>query len=284
MTTTHSTRHDRHGPDPGVRFGLLGPVEVRRAGVPVHPGPPQRRVLLVRLLLEDGGFVSTDRLCEDLWAGRPPTGALSSLHAHISRLRSALEPGRTGRGSGELLVRGGGGYALRAAGSARDSVRFERALDRARRLLEDGRPEEAREEVDRALALWRGPALADAADHPFAAEEVWRLEELRATGRELRVDALLAQGRFGQAVAAARVLTDRHPLRESAWTLLLRSLRLAGRPAEAARQYDRVHRLLLGEPGLEPGPALRRQRTAPPRPPAPPAPRRAVQQGHAMAG
>ncbi|MEE1940125.1 BTAD domain-containing putative transcriptional regulator [Streptomyces sp. TRM 70361] len=254
----HRVPAGERGRTRGLWFGLLGPLEVRRAGGPVDPGPPQRRVLLLRLLLEEGRFVGVDRLCEDLWAGRPPAKAQAALHAHLSRLRSALEPDRAAREREPLLVRGPGGYALRADVSARDSAGFERSLELARALLADGRPAAARTEVDRALGLWRGPALAEAGDHPFAAEEVRRLEEARIAGRELHVEVLLAQGCQGQAVAAARALTDREPLRESCWDLLLRSLRQAGRPAEAVREYERCRRLLRAELGVEPGPALRR--------------------------
>jgi DNA-binding SARP family transcriptional activator len=247
--------------DTDLWFGLLGPVEARTGGLPVDLGPRQRRVLLIRLLVENGRPVSMDQLCDDLWAGNPSTGAVSAVRAHISRLRSALEPAQTARGQGQLLMSGPGGYSLCVPDTARDTVRFERALEQTRRFLEAGRTAAARDEVDRALNSWRGRALADAQDHAYASEECWRLEELRHVALELRITVLMTQGDCGQAVTAAQHLTVQQPLRETAWVLLLRSLQMAGRAAEAVQQYNRVRRLLLAELGLEPGPALRQVRT-----------------------
>ena len=127
-----------------VRFGLLGPLEAWSGDVRLDLGPPKRRVLLARLLVEEGRPVSADRLCDDLWEGHPPAGAVSSIHAHISRLRAVLEPERTRRGQGTVLVSGPAGYTLNAPPDTRDSTRFEEAVTRARGLLTRGRLTESR--------------------------------------------------------------------------------------------------------------------------------------------
>ncbi|MFK4106851.1 BTAD domain-containing putative transcriptional regulator [Streptomyces sp. NPDC019531] len=240
-----------------LRFGLLGPVTADRGGTPLNLGPPQRRALLLRLLVAHGRPVSMDLLCEDLWMGRPPAGAVSAVHAHISRLRRELEPRSAGPAPDRVLTAGPTGYALRVPEHALDSVRFERGLERTRDLLNEGRRAVARAELERTLRIWRGPALVDAAEHPFAVREIARLDEIRLTAQELRVMVLLADGEHGPAVAAARELTSQEPLRETGWELLMRALYLAGRPAEAVRQYEEVRRVLLAELGLEPGPNLR---------------------------
>ncbi|WP_329218537.1 tetratricopeptide repeat protein [Streptomyces sp. NBC_01485] len=241
----------------GHEFSLLGPLTVRRAGLPLDPGPRKRRVLLIRLLMENGRPVRMDRLCEDLWDGRPPPSAVSSVHAHISRLRSLLEPGRGARARSGVLVGGPNGYALRIPPEARDTVRFERSLSRGRRLLSAGDAHGARTEIERALLMWRGAALADAADHAFAVPEIARLDDVRLAAQQVRVNALIEAGETEQAVVAAEELTAATHLRETAWALLIRALYLSGRTPEALQRYERFRALLAEDFGLEPGPELR---------------------------
>ncbi|MFE1499879.1 BTAD domain-containing putative transcriptional regulator, partial [Streptomyces albidoflavus] len=176
-------------------FGLLGPLVVRRAGAILDPGRRRQRLLLIRLLLADGRAVAPQTLCEELWPpqpGRTPDGAMGSLHAHVSKVRAVLEPRHLRRkGTCEVLVTEPLGYALRVPPESRDTVRFERALARARRFMDQGRPEHVAEEARTALEMWRGPVFADAAHHLFAVNEAARLEELRQAAREIRATALL---------------------------------------------------------------------------------------------
>ncbi|MFD4029161.1 BTAD domain-containing putative transcriptional regulator [Streptomyces sp. NPDC058637] len=242
-------------------FGLLGPLEVRRAGAALDPGRRRQRLLLIRLLLADGLAVSPQTLCEELWPrqpGRAPGTAMGSLHAHISKVRATLEPRHLRRqGAFETLVTEPLGYALRVPPGNRDTTRFERAVAQAQRFMDQGRPDRVVEEAQKALGMWRGTAFADAAHHLFAAQETARLEELRQTTREIRTTGLLLQGRITEALNAAQEMTAQHPLRETGWALLLRALYLAGRHPEALRRYTDVRRHLADELGLEPGPALR---------------------------
>ena len=239
-----------------VRFGLLGPLEAWSGDVRLDLGPPKRRVLLARLLVEGSRPVSADRLCDDLWEGHPPAGAVSSIHAHISRLRAVLEPDRTRRGQGTVLVSGPAGYTLNAPPEARDSTRFEETVTHARRLLTSGQLAEAGREVERGMGLWRGAALADAADHAFAAREISRLDEMWMAAGELNATVFLQQGEPEKAALMADDLTTRAPLREAAWALLMRALYMAGRPGEALRRYETIRTLLMEELGAVPGPEL----------------------------
>ncbi|MGW0927908.1 BTAD domain-containing putative transcriptional regulator [Streptomyces sp. NPDC002644] len=242
-------------------FGLLGPLTVRRAGTDLDPGRRRQRLLLVRLLLADGRAVAPQTLCEELWPqqpGRTPGGAVASLHAHVSKVRAILEPRHLRRkGICEVLVTEPLGYALRVPPESRDTVRFERALARARRFMDQGRPEHVVEETRTALEMWRGAPFADAAHHLFVVNEAARLEELRQTTREIRTTALLLRGRIGEALDSAQEMTAEHPLRETGWALLLRALYLAGRHPEALQRYADLRRHLADELGLEPGPSLR---------------------------
>lgn len=245
----------------GLDFGLLGPLEVRRAGAVLDPGRRRQRLLLIRLLLADGRAVSPQTLCEELWPqqpGRAPSAAMGSLHAHISKVRATLEPQHLRRqGAFKVLVTQPLGYALRVPPENRDTVRFEQSVAQAHRYMDQGRPDRVLEEAQKALDMWRGTAFADAAHHLFAVQETARLEELRQTVREIRATGLLLQGRIAEALNAAEEMTARHPLRETGWALLLRALYLAGRHPEALQRYSDVRRHLADELGLEPGPALR---------------------------
>ncbi|MFJ9562765.1 BTAD domain-containing putative transcriptional regulator [Streptomyces fuscichromogenes] len=243
--------------DEALQFGLLGPIEARRGSAGLDLGPLKRRLLLTRLLLEEGHPVPADRLCEDLWEGRPPSAAISSLHSHVSRLRAVLEPQRRSRSQGTVLVSGSTGYVLNAPRGARDTARFEAAAQGARELLGHGHMQQAEQEVDRALSMWRGGALADAADHAFAAREIRRLEETRLAAEELRATILFQQNKLQETIVATEDLTTRSPLRETAWILLMRALYLTGRPAEALHRFESVRRALAKDLGIDPSPQLR---------------------------
>ncbi|MGP3925582.1 AfsR/SARP family transcriptional regulator [Streptomyces sp. 8N616] len=243
---------------PRIQFNVLGPLEILQAGSALDVGPPKRRALLIRLLLEHDRPVHVDRLCEDIWEGNDSSsGALSTVQAHVSRLRAVLEPERDRRAPATVLVREPPGYALRVPAEARDTVRFEQHVETARRLLSLGHPDQSLPELKKAFALWRGPALADVADLSFAAPEIARLGEALLAARELRLAALMAMGRHDQAAAEAEELIESNPLREAAWLALIRALYLAGRPAEALTRYEKIRALLADDLGLEPGPALR---------------------------
>ncbi|MFF3557967.1 BTAD domain-containing putative transcriptional regulator [Streptomyces tsukubensis] len=245
---------------PTLRYGLLGPVEVVRGATVLDLGPRQRRVLLTRLLIQDGHPVSLGEICRDLWEGDQPTAAASSVRAHVSRLRSALDPGHRGRSG--VLVSSRAGYALRIPREARDTAVFEEAVLAARTALHEGRLDLARQRIDRALGLWRGPALGEAADHAFALRERTRLDAARQDARELQVTVLIKQADPDRAVPAALRLTTDAPLRETSWALLMRALYTAGRPVESLRQYERFRSLLARELGLDPSPGLRDLHTA----------------------
>ncbi|WP_133910885.1 BTAD domain-containing putative transcriptional regulator [Streptomyces sp. NBC_00582] len=243
-----------------LRFGVLGPVEVLKGNVSLDLGPRQRRLLLIRLLLEDGRPVSQDTLCRDLWPTDRPTGAASSVRAHISRLRAVLDPVRQGRST--VLVSGPAGYALKVPAGARDTTLFEESVSRAREALRNGRLTAARQEIDAALALWRGEALAEATEHAFAIRERTRLDGTLQDARELQAAILVQQGETEPAIGVAEGLVLKAPLRETSWALLMRALYAAGRPVEALRQYERFRDMLATDLGLDPSPQLRDLHTA----------------------
>jgi DNA-binding SARP family transcriptional activator/tetratricopeptide (TPR) repeat protein len=240
-----------------MQFSVLGTLEVQRDGEVCDLGAPKQRALLARLLLDVNRPVSVDRLIDDLWGGAPPGRATASLQAYVSNLRRILEPDRPARSAASVLVTQPPGYALRVAPDTIDAVRFRDLAAAAADELDAGEPDRAHATADAALSLWRGPALADVADEPFAGAEIVRLEELQLSVQEVRLAAALDLGRVGAVTAELEALIAREPLRERLWELLILALYRSGRTADALDRYQRVRQLLDIELGLDPGPALR---------------------------
>ena len=106
------------------------------------------------------------------------------------------------------------------------------------------------------MALWRGPALADAAYEPFAQTEIARLEELRVAAWEERIDVRMAAGEHALVVAELEQLSTEHPTHERLVGLRMLALYRGGRQTEALDVYRQSRQRLVDELGVEPGPAL----------------------------
>src|SRR5499427_5496045 len=169
------------GPD---AFGVLGPLQVLRAGRAVPLGGPRQRAVLALLLLEANRVVSMDRLAEDVWAGHPPGGWVTTVQTYVSHLRQALEPDRARGAAAEVLVTRDRGYLLRVDREHLDAALFEEGFTAGRAMLGAARYAEAAQALRRALELWRGPVLANLADYAFTRPEAARLEELRLAAVE----------------------------------------------------------------------------------------------------
>ena len=189
-----------------IEFRLLGPLEVVDDGRPVAAGSPKQRALLAVLLLHRCEAVPSDRLIDELWGERPPASAIKIVQGYVSNLRKAL-------GDETLLTRGRG-YVLQTEPGQTDVDRFESLVAEGRRAFADGDAREAVARLRDALALWRGPPLADLAYQTFAQPEIARLDESRLSTLEARIDAELALGEHAQAVGELEALVREHPLRE----------------------------------------------------------------------
>ena len=227
-------------------FRLLGPLEVvSDHDQPIALGGVKQRSLLAVLLLHANELVSTDRLVDQLWGAAPPATAAKSVQVYVSRLRKALGEGR--------LATHGRGYVVRVEPSELDLRRFERLADEARRAA----PDNAARKLGEALALWRGPALADLAYESFAQVGIARLEEMRLAVLEQRIDADLARGRHAQLVGELEALVAQHPLRERLRCQLMLALYRSARQAEALEAYRAARHELQEELGLDPSGELR---------------------------
>jgi DNA-binding SARP family transcriptional activator len=240
-----------------IEFKLLGPLEVSRKAEPVALGPPQQRALLALLLLNANEVVSRDRLIDELWGEQPPTTAAKLVQIYVSRLRKALEPDRSPGDEGRILITRPPGYLISIEAEQLDLGRFERLRVEAHGATATGDLEAAAAKLRQALALWRGPPLADLAYEAFAQGEIARLEELRLTAQEERFDADLALGRHGDVVGELESLTRLHPVREGLTAQLMLALYRSGRQAEALEAYQEARRALTDELGIEPSRELR---------------------------
>ncbi|MFF8846026.1 BTAD domain-containing putative transcriptional regulator [Streptomyces sp. NPDC015127] len=232
-----------------MEFQLLGPFEARHDGTRIPLGTRrQERCLLAILLLDAGRAVSTARLIDLLWHGQPPASARGTVHTYVGRLRAALAP----YGIRVETVRDG--YRADPGAHTVDVHAFTGLVGRAAEAVE---PADRIRLYDRALALWRGPLLADVADDLLRERLGGRLVELRLTAIEHRAEAHLALGRHDRVVADLTPLVALHAGRERLVAAQMTALYRGGRRAEALELYRTARRVLVDEHGIEPGAGLR---------------------------
>ncbi len=229
-------------------YGLLGPVEVQVDGRAVPLPSSKQRLALSMLLVEAGRIVSAERMMDELWGAALPADPPAALRTQVSRLRRALGP------AGDDLLTVGAGYRLTVRRSQLDAARFEDAMAEAAQAS----GEKALRLLDGALALWRGPAISEFADRPFAMATAARLNELRVVAAERRAELLLSAGSVDDAIAVLQALVAEHPEREHPRGLLMQALYRAGRHTDALALFRSWREYLAGELGLDPSPALQR--------------------------
>lgn len=227
-----------------VTFRLLGPVEACGEDGPLPLGRRQQRAVLAILLLNLNRVVLTDQLVELLWPEAPPGRPQTAIQGHVSALRRLL-----GR---DVIVTRGGGYALETEPELLDSERFARLSSEAEKALTDGEARRAKDQLETALALWHGPALADFAYEQWAQQPIGRLEEGRLLARENLLEARLALAEHASVLGDVEALVAEHPLRERPRRLLMLALFRAGRQADALDAFQRARDQLRDELGLDP--------------------------------
>jgi DNA-binding SARP family transcriptional activator len=192
--------------------------------------------------------VSAERLADALWGETPPPSWPKVVQGCVVRLRKSL--------GARAIATTQRGYRLDLPGDEVDAQRFVRLVGRGRELLALGEPERAAHVVGEALALWRGPALAELEGWDPGRVEAERLEELRRDAEELRVDAALRVGRHRELLVEAQAMVAAAPLRERRWALLALAQYQNGRQGEALRTLHRARTVLVTDLGLDPGPDL----------------------------
>ncbi len=236
----------------GIDYRILGSLEVLRAGRQVPLGGAKQRAVLAILLLGANRVVRTDELIDALWTEIPPGKPQTAVQGYISQLRKILDPDHPF----EVIITEAAGYRLPAGQDDLDLFRLESRLRRGREALDGGHADAASRTFTEALALFRGPPLADFIYEDWAQVEIGRLEEMRLTCLEERIEADLRLGRHGELVGEIEALVAARPLRERIRAHLMLALYRSGRQSEALGAYQEARRALVEEFGIEPTRAL----------------------------
>jgi DNA-binding SARP family transcriptional activator len=235
-----------------VEYGILGSLEASRAGRQLALGGAKQRAVLAILLIGANRVVTTDELVESLWPENPPGRPQTAIQGYVSQLRKVLNPDRPF----EVIVTEPAGYQLRLDRGDLDLFRLESSLRNGRDTLDAGRADDAAKMFSDALSLFRGPPLADFTYESWAQPHIGRLDELRLTCLEERIDADLQLGRHAELVGEIDALVAQHTLRERLRAHLMLALYRAGRQSEALAAYQEARRVLVEEFGIEPTRAL----------------------------
>src|SRR6266508_401523 len=213
-----------------IEFLMLGPLEARRAGRPLRLGSIKHRMLLAKLLLHANQVISTDELIDTVWGEQPPPTVRQSLQNHVAALRRVIEQ----------------------AGTPAGLHRFRRMVDQGRAALEGGERRTATKLLHEAVALWRGPALADVVAAGVSWPELAGIDELEIGAVEARIEADLVAGRHAELIGELESLIRLHPLREHLHGQMILALYRSGRQADALGAYRHARRTLVDELGIEP--------------------------------
>lgn len=243
-----------------MEFRLLGPIDVHELGRDITPTAPKQRQVLALLLARANRRVSVPALLNEVWGCEPPRTATTALQTYIGSLRRTLATatGATARGIAEhRLVTDGGGYVLKLADTEWDRPRFEQLVGQARGLMERRDAQSAADVLAEALAMWRGTPFCNVQPGSQLSAQTRVLKELHLGTCEVRVDALLAGGRFQEAVGEAIALVEEHPYHENLHTQLMRALYASGRRAAALDVYQALRRRMIDDLGITPSPTTR---------------------------
>ena len=218
-----------------MEISVLGPLRVTIAGRLVAL-PAKQRTLLAILAFQPNRTVSTDRLIVALWGEDASSTAIKTLQSHMFQLRRLLEPDTSAGEHGPTIVTDGRGYRLGVDPVAIDAWNFEGLLEQGR-VASTADPHRALGLLKKALALWRGPGLAEVGDEPLATAEIERLGELRASAFGELIQIRLALADYDGVIPELRRELSESPFREQLWASLMVALVRSGRKAEALLAY-----------------------------------------------
>ncbi|MBC7273169.1 MAG: AfsR/SARP family transcriptional regulator [Streptomyces sp.] len=246
----------------------MGILDVRVNGVSVAPTAPKPRQVLALLALHADQVVPVAALIDELWAGRPPRSARTTLQTYVLQLRDLITVALQEQGSAaggapavsakDVLVTAPGGYLLVSGEGTSDVREFERLTGQGYRAMDAGDFPGAAGLLRQALDLWSGPAFADVQTGAQLEMEAKRLEESRLCALDQRIEADLRLGRHRELLAELTVLTSRYRAHENLHAQFMLALHRSGRRGEALDVYHKLRSTLVRDLGLEPSARLRR--------------------------
>jgi DNA-binding SARP family transcriptional activator/tetratricopeptide (TPR) repeat protein len=235
-----------------LRFEVLGPLSVTAEGRELPIGGPRQRTVLALLLLSADRVVSVDSLIDGLWHDNPPATARTQVAICVSVLRKAFKA----EGAGDdVIVTAHPGYRINTQGHQLDLLEYRRLVTDAEAESRAGRTADAAEALGRALALWRGSALAGVTGRQVE-DEARHLEESRLSAFEEFARQLLDLGRHLEALPRLAATVREHPLREGSVRLLMLAQYRSGRRAEAMATFRQTRARFVDDLGMDPGPEL----------------------------
>jgi SARP family transcriptional regulator, regulator of embCAB operon len=238
----------------GLRFGLLGPLQIIVDGRPLALGTPKQRAVLAALLIERNRPVGIDSLVNAAWQDALPGRAGASIHTYVSNLRRLLS--NAGVDPKTVVVKAAPGYRLDVGEDSVDLGRFITAKTAGVHAASVGRFEEASRHLSAALSEWRGPVLQDLNDLQFFAAFAIGLAEEKVVVQIARAEAEIACGREDGVIAELEALAGEHPYREPLWAQLITAYYLAGRQSDALGTYRRLKCTLADDLGIDPAAPL----------------------------
>lgn len=267
-----------------MEFGILGPMAMRSQGASLLPSPPKTRQLLALLLVNAHTTVSLTDCVDELWDCRPPRSAVQGVHTRVFQLRKALAPacagpdggngehtgsagsgdagGEAGEGARQILETRHQGYVLCPPAGSFDLDRWEERMRAARDAQAAGDDARLAATLRAALAVWRGPVLADVETGPLLRTHAAGLAARRLTVWEQCIEAELRLGLHHALLAELQMLVARHPAHENLHAQYMVALYRSGRAAQALDAYQSLRRTLRSELGMEPSASLQRLQSA----------------------
>ncbi|NDZ66251.1 AAA family ATPase [Streptomyces cyaneofuscatus] len=237
-------------------FRMLGPLEVDGGGVSVGLGGTRQRATLGFLMMHANRVVASSQLIDALWpAGRAPQSARKILQNSVWRLRRALPLG-DGEFTGVRLQSQAPGYMLCAEPDQIDLYHFRRLAQCGHAELAAGAPRAAAVLLREALALWRGPVLADLVETGIDWPELASVQNARLDALEDFFEAELACGHHHRVLAELEKTVATEVLRERLLGQLMLALYRSGRQTDALDVYAGARAAMAERLGLEPGHAL----------------------------
>lgn len=240
-------------------ISVLGPLRLDDGDIDVTPSAPKQRQLLALLLLNANSTVSVDECIRELWDGNSPTGALATVHAHMTQLRKVLAPAASGAGR---LMTQGRGYLFAAERGEIDVTVFAdrmRAAEVARSAHHLGASARL---VGAALELWPAVMLVDVLSGPVSSVLRDGLARRRMDALCLRIDLDLELSRHHELLGELGALGYRHPADERLQVRLMTALYRCGRQVDALAVYRRLCAVLRAEHGVVPSASASRVQTA----------------------